>query len=100
MSSLARFLRVALPAALLLTAAIGVPLKVFDHRGLDRVERLGQELELLEEANLRIRRENDALRKQIHAFHSDPEYIEKVARDELGMVGPDEIIYQFPDQKL
>jgi cell division protein FtsB len=45
----------------------------------------------------RLERENLALRLEISAFHSDPSYIEKVARDELGMVGPDDVIYQFPE---
>ena len=99
MTSLVRFVRIALPASLLLAAAVMVPLKVFDHRGLARVDRLRQELLTLEEENRAIQRENDAFRQQIHAFHSDPGYIEKVARDELGMVGPDEIIYQFPDDR-
>jgi cell division protein FtsB len=99
MDSLVRFVRVALPAGLLLAAAIFVPLKVFDHNGLARVERLRHELDELEDNNRRIKRENDALRLQIHAFHSDPGYVEKIARDELGMVGPEEIIYQFPDER-
>lgn len=97
MDSLVRFMRVALPAGLLLAAAIFVPLRVFDHRGLARIDRLKTELEGLEDTNRQLRRENDGLRMQIQAFHSDPGYVEKIARDELGMVGPEEIIYQFPD---
>lgn len=99
MDSLVRFARVALPAGLLLAAAIFVPLKIFDHKGLARIDRLQTELEGLEDTNRQLRRENDALRMQIQAFHSDPGYVEKIARDELGMVGPEEIIYQFPDDR-
>lgn len=97
MGTIARFARIALPAALLLATAIFVPVKLFDSRGYERVERLRRELVRIEETNRTLARENEALRNQIRAFHSDPEYIEKVARDELGMVGPDEIIYQFPE---
>jgi len=99
MDSLVRFMRVALPAALLLAAAVFVPLKVFDHKGLARIDRLRSELEGLEDTNRELERENNALRMQIQAFHSDPGYVEKIARDELGMVGPEEIIYQFPDER-
>jgi cell division protein FtsB len=95
MDSLIRFVRVALPVCLLLLAAIFVPMKVFDPRGLDRVKKLERELEDLEETNAKIRRENDAFQLQIKSFHSNPNYIEKIARDELGMVGSDEVIYQF-----
>jgi cell division protein FtsB len=98
MDSLARFARYALPIALLLTAAVAVPMKVFDSKGLDRVRRLTLELKSIEEANRTIQRENEALRLQIHAFHSDPGYVEKIARDELGLVGPNEVVYQFPDE--
>ncbi|HUT77417.1 MAG TPA: septum formation initiator family protein [Polyangia bacterium] len=97
MDALVRFARYALPLALLLTAAVLVPLKVFDSNGLDRVRRLTLELQSIEEANQLIRRENEALRQQIRAFHSDPGYIEKIARDELGLIGPSEVVYQFPD---
>ena len=99
MASFSRFLRIALPIALLLAAAIVVPLKLFSSQGLDRVERLKQELEVLRENNRKLVRENQALVSEIRAFHSNPRYIEKVARDELGMVGPNEIIYQFPEDK-
>jgi len=94
-----RFAKIALPLALLMLAAIFVPFKVFDSKGLKRVKRLKHELVELKEDNTRIRRENEDLRSKIRAFHSDLRYIEKVARDDLGMVAPDEIIFQFPDEK-
>jgi len=97
MGTIARFAKIAIPAALLLAAAILVPMKLFDQRGYARIEKLERELAQIEEANRALDRENESLRRQIQAFHSDPEYIEKVARDELGMVGPDETIFQFPE---
>ena len=99
MASFSRFLRFLLPIALLLAAAIVVPLKLFSSQGLERVERLEQELQVLKENNRQLARENQTLLSEIRAFHSNPGYIEKVARDELGMVGPNEIIYQFPDEE-
>jgi cell division protein FtsB len=98
MDTFVRFIRIALPASLLLAALIFLPLKLLDDRGLSRVEDLSSQLEVLRDKNRRIRWKNRALRKEIRAFHSDPQYVEKVARDELGMVGPDEIIYQFPTE--
>jgi cell division protein FtsB len=96
MESFYRFLRTGLLVTLLLVSAVVVPLKILDGKGVDRVERLREELSEIEEANRQLRRENDALRVDIHAFHANPDYVEKVARDELGMVGRDEVIYQFP----
>lgn len=95
MASLYRFLRVLLVLGLLFIGGVTVPLKIFDSNGLDRVERLEKELSTLSEGDAALKRENELLRGQIRAFYADPDYIEKVARDELGMVGPHEIVYQF-----
>lgn len=99
MASLYRFVRVVLVIGLLFMGAVVIPFKIFDANGIHRVERLRKELSDLNEADAALRRENELLRKQIKSFHADPNYIEKIARDELGMVGPDEIVYQFPSSK-
>jgi len=99
MSTLGRFIRIVLPITLVIAGVVLVPMKVMDSRGSSRVEHLGKNLKELNESNRNLIRENEALRAKIRAFHSDPEYIEKVARDELGMVLPGEIIYQFPDPR-
>jgi cell division protein FtsB len=95
MASCYRFVRVVLILAILGVGVVGVPLKIFDTNGFDRVDRLERELSGLKEADATLKRENEILRGQIRAFHADPYYIEKVARDEIGMVGPNEIVYQF-----
>ena len=98
MNTFIRFVCVVLPLVLIISAGVVVPLKLFDPKGLARVERLRLDLAEIQEKNRKIARENEMVREKIQAFHSDPEYIEKVARDELGMIGKDEIIYQFPEQ--
>jgi cell division protein FtsB len=98
MASFYSFFRALLIILLLLLAAVVAPLKVFDPKGFERVERLRAELMELNEANARLKRENETLRFEIQSFHENPDFIEKVARDELGMVGPDEIVFQFPSK--
>lgn len=39
--------------------------------------------------------ENDRLREEIHALRTDPTAIEKIAREELGMVKDGELVYRF-----
>ncbi len=95
MASFNRFVRVVLILALLCLGVVLVPLKLFDSNGFDRVDRLDRELSGLRDADASLKRENEILRKKIRAFHADPNYIEKIARDELGMVGPSEVVYQF-----
>ena len=94
-----RFARILLILLLLGLGAVAVPLKIFDTNGMDRVDRLSRELDTLKEGDTALKRENELLRSRIRAFHADPNYIERVARDELGMVGPDEIVYQFPSSR-
>ena len=95
MPGLFRFFRIVLILILIFIGAVLVPLKIFDANGRSRVERLERELSSLKDGDAALRRENELLRTRIRAFHADPNYIEKVARDELGMVGRGEVVYQF-----
>jgi cell division protein FtsB len=40
-----------------------------------------------------------ALEEEKHLLKNDPEYLEKVIRDELGLVRPGEIVYKFVPEK-
>ncbi|MGH7831713.1 MAG: FtsB family cell division protein [Candidatus Binatia bacterium] len=40
-------------------------------------------------------RENEALRQRIHRLRHDDLYLEKIAREELGLARPGEIVYNF-----
>ncbi|MFP4445177.1 MAG: FtsB family cell division protein [Desulfosudaceae bacterium] len=42
--------------------------------------------------------ENDHLRRRVLRLKSDPDYIEHVARKELGMVEPEELIYKYKSE--
>lgn len=42
-----------------------------------------------------IQKENEQLKKEIGALKSDPDTIEKIAREELGMVKPGEVLYRI-----
>ncbi|MCK9523856.1 MAG: septum formation initiator family protein [Proteobacteria bacterium] len=83
------------PVVLLVTTAIYVPLKLTDDKGYTRVREIQRDLQSLRMENREIRRENEVLRNQIRAIHADPDFIENIARNELGMIAPDEIVYQF-----
>ncbi|MCU0661076.1 MAG: septum formation initiator family protein [Myxococcota bacterium] len=95
MDLLHRFLsRFGLLAMLLITAIV-VPMKLFDPSGLPRIQKLTKDLRDIERANNELAEENRALREEIRLFHSEPDYLEKVARDQLGMVGTSDLVYQF-----
>lgn len=85
-----------LPFALLVLAIVAVPLRILDERGLPRYRVLKSELGEVEEANARLEAEVRALEREVEALRSDPEAIERVARDELGMIREGELVFQFP----
>ena len=74
---------------LLFGAALFRPGGIFDVLHLtERVDGMRAELEVLAKENVRLREENRLLR-------DDPEEIERVARDMLGLVRPGERVYEF-----
>ena len=82
--------------ALVLAIGIGyLPYRVYGPNGVSRVHRLERDLQQLEEANTSLEHKNQALRQQIRSLKHDRSYIEQVARDELGMVRPGDIVFQF-----
>jgi cell division protein FtsB len=46
-----------------------------------------------------LKRENQKLYRNIDRLKNDLEYIEEIAREELGMVARDELIYQFKGEE-
>lgn len=69
---------------------------VFGERGLLRIYEMQQEKQRIERSVADLRVENQKLRLSIEALHSDRYQLERIARKELGLVRPNEVIYQFP----
>ena len=65
---------------------------IFSEQGLVDLHLLKQERDSLQEANEKLARENLALSVEIDRLENDPDYIEDVARRELGMIRKDELI--------
>ncbi|MGB5349429.1 MAG: septum formation initiator family protein [Polyangiales bacterium] len=85
-----------LPFALMVMAVMTVPTLVLDEQGLPRYRHLRAELQELRESNEELVREIATLKGEIEALRSDPNYVERIARDELGMVRNEEFVFQFP----
>lgn len=95
MQAVARLLMVLLPSLVIASALFSVPALVFGDRGLPRLRALEARYEELEEENAGLRRENELLVRRIEALREDPRQVEWVARQELGFVMPDELVFQF-----
>ena len=54
------------------------------------LDRLGREIEIIDQKNASLVRDMQRLR-------TDRDYVEKIAREELGLVRAGEIMFEFPD---
>jgi len=84
-----------LPLGLLLFAMIFVPVRILDAEGLPRYRALRAELEQTRDRIARLRNEVRLLHEEVDLLQTDPRAIERKAREELGMVGRDEILFEF-----
>jgi cell division protein FtsB len=65
---------------------------IFGEHGLIDLNTLKNEKDQLAEKSEQLTRKNLSLSVEIDRLKHDPKYIENVARQELGMVGEDELI--------
>ena len=92
----ALFIERALPLGILAVAAISVPIMIFEPSGLPRMRGLDQELKTVKEENRNSEREIGELRSEVQELRDDPAAVERIARDQLGMVRKSEVVFQFP----
>ena len=79
---------------LLLFLIVAASVILFGNRGILDNYRLNQKHADLRKSNEEIVMKNDALKKEILLLRNDLRYIEKVARDELGMVRQNDKVYR------
>ncbi len=69
---------------------------IFGGRSLMQIYHLKEEREKIRIANARLRAENEKLAAQIERMKNNKkEEVEKIAREELGLVRKGEVVYQF-----
>lgn len=88
--------RVALTIAALVLISL-LFLIIFGEHGLVDLNALKAERDQLAETGEQLTRKNLSLSVEIDRLKHDPKYIENVARQELGMVGEDELILKHRD---
>jgi cell division protein FtsB len=75
-------------------------LAIAGERGFFEVYRFSRHLQHVESRIQALEVENERLRMQVTGLRSDPYQIEKLAREDLGLVRPDEIIFEIVDGRL
>jgi cell division protein FtsB len=82
-------------AALIAGALAYVPWRVYGSEGYVHYRKLRRDLGELEQKNAALRAENARLERDIERLSGDETAISRVARDELGMVRPGEMVIQI-----
>jgi len=68
----------------------------FSESGLLKIWQMAREHQLLTQEVAELEKANAEMEAQIEALRSDPEAIERVAREELGYIRPGEEVFLFP----
>ena len=79
-----------------LMAVAAVALVAYGGSSLARVIQMKREVETLERDIVTLREETGRLTKTIDRLRSDPEYIEQLARESLGLVKPGDKVLKLP----
>jgi cell division protein FtsB len=88
--------RIALAVFGLLTVAM-LLLAVFNEKGALQVQDQAKKLDAIESDIIRLDNENKKLTTEIRALRTDPTTIEKLAREELKLVKPGEVVLVTPE---
>ncbi|MBW1679592.1 MAG: septum formation initiator family protein [Deltaproteobacteria bacterium] len=67
---------------------------VFGERGILQLRKLERNTEKIKASTEKIKQENENLKNEIELLQGDDQYIERIAREDLGLVREDEIIYK------
>ena len=80
-------------------AVVGVPVMILQPEGLPRLRIVETELSAVEHENTDLRREIEVLRARLAQLRDDPAAVERLARDELGLIRQSEVVFQFATQR-
>jgi cell division protein FtsB len=72
---------------------------ILGENGLTDLNRLTMERDSLLKKNDELVQKNLSLHREIERLKKDPEYVENVARKELGVIGKDEVIFKVKKSK-
>ncbi len=88
----------ALPIGLLALGVVGMPTLLLSSGGLARLDRLEAEREKVSLEISRLTKRIEYLRSKAEAVKSNPETVERSARDQLGLLRRTEIVYHFESE--
>lgn len=84
-----------IPFTLLVVTTLLLVLRIAEDDALPRYRALQAERAAVESRNERLRNQLREAAREVEALRSDPERLEALARDELGLLGEDEFLFLF-----
>jgi cell division protein FtsB len=93
-----KFYRGALFALVVLCIALIVH-EIFGEHGYLALREQQKQYDALQHQIQQLQQENRQLESEVKALKSDPKAIEKLAREQMRLARPGEIIYTLPDQQ-
>jgi cell division protein FtsB len=70
---------------------------IFGTHGFLAMRRTQKEIEQIHDQIVKVNEQNKALTDQVSSLKSDPKSIERIAREEMGLARPGEMIFKIPD---
>ncbi len=70
---------------------------IFGAHGFIAMRKTQKEIEQIREQIGKLNNDNKSLSSQVNSLKTDPQAIERIAREEMGLARPGEIIYKLPD---
>jgi cell division protein FtsB len=70
---------------------------VFGAHGFIAMRRTQKEIDRIQQQIGKINSENKSLTDEVNSLKTDPKAIERIAREEMGLARPGELIYKLPD---
>lgn len=70
---------------------------IFGPHGFIAMRRTQKEIDQIREEIGKVNAENKSLAEEVNALKTDPKAIERIAREEMGLAKPGEIIIKLPD---
>jgi len=70
---------------------------IFGAHGFIAMRRTQKEIEQIRQQIGKLNDENKSLTDQVSSLKTDPKAIERIAREEMGLARPGELIYKLPD---
>lgn len=84
-----------LPLAVLTISLVAVPVLILEPQGMPRMQSLEKELKGVENENADLRRHVARLRSEVKDLRENPTAVERIAREQHGLVRKSEVVFQF-----